>query len=476
MFRRQAIRFSVQPGGSPAVVIVLVLALMAAFVSGKLVTGVDDFTKAVIISLALIVMVATFLDTNIGLIVILLSMLLSPELEAGATPGRAVVLRAEDLLLIVVSLTWLTKMAFQKQLPLVRSTPLNAPIGLYVALLCFSTVKGMITGNVIPLKGMFYVLKLVEYFILYFIVVNHVTTERQVRIFLGVLLFTSLIVGIYGNTHIGSGSRISAPFEGEGEPNTLGGYLLFILSIVGGIILHYRQKRPLYVILFLFLIPTFVFTLSRSSYMGLIATLFTFVTITADRRVVNSILIITAAIILFVSFGPEKVRRRVVDTFTPEAQQEVKKFGMLQLGPSPAARVISWKDTMTKAFPRKPIFGYGMTGIGFLDSQYILVLGETGLAGFAVFTWLFVRIWRTASRNYRELEDPLNKGLVLGYLAGLAGLLVQAIGTNTFIIIRIAEPFWFFTAIVVKLVDIETGKSQMEDLLRKSPLSYGGVS
>jgi hypothetical protein len=51
----------------------------------------------------------------------------------------------------------------------------------------------------------------------------------------------------------------------------------------------------------------------------------------------------------------------------------------------------------------------------------------------------------------------------VGYLAGFAGLFFHAIGSNTFIIIRIAEPFWFFTAIVVKLVDIETGKAQMED-------------
>ena len=64
---------------------------------------------------------------------------------------------------------------------------------------------------------------------------------------------------------------------------------------------------------------------------------------------------------------------------------------------------------------------------------------------------------------YNKVENPLYKGLALGFLAGFAGLLFQAVGTNTFVIIRISEPFWFFTAIVVKLVDIETGKARMMD-------------
>jgi hypothetical protein len=42
----------------------------------------------------------------------------------------------------------------------------------------------------------------------------------------------------------------------------------------------------------------------------------------------------------------------------------------------------------------------------------------------------------------------------MGYLAGFAGLLTHGIGANTFIIVRIMEPFWFFTAIVVMLPDL----------------------
>jgi hypothetical protein len=43
----------------------------------------------------------------------------------------------------------------------------------------------------------------------------------------------------------------------------------------------------------------------------------------------------------------------------------------------------------------------------------------------------------------------------VGYLAGLVGLLVHSVGANTFIIVRIMEPFWFLTALIVMIPRFE---------------------
>jgi len=43
----------------------------------------------------------------------------------------------------------------------------------------------------------------------------------------------------------------------------------------------------------------------------------------------------------------------------------------------------------------------------------------------------------------------------MGFLAGFIGLLVHAVGANTFIIVRIMEPFWFILAIVIMLPELE---------------------
>ena len=65
---------------------------------------------------------------------------------------------------------------------------------------------------------------------------------------------------------------------------------------------------------------------------------------------------------------------------------------------------------------------------------------------------LILAIYRNA-RNARRIytEDPFYLGITTGYLAGLFAMLTHAIGANTFIIVRIMEPFWFLTAIVIMI-------------------------
>jgi hypothetical protein len=43
----------------------------------------------------------------------------------------------------------------------------------------------------------------------------------------------------------------------------------------------------------------------------------------------------------------------------------------------------------------------------------------------------------------------------LGFIAGFVGLLFHGLGANTFIIVRIMEPFWFMAALVVMIPKLE---------------------
>jgi len=148
---------------------------------------------------------------------------------------------------------------------------------------------------------------------------------------------------------------------------------------------------------------------------------------------------------------PSAVYERIKDTFTPSTYQQIKRFGGIPVGPSPAARLYAWKVLISENLPRYPILGWGVTGGGLVDSQYIRVLIETGLVGIMSFLWIIITLLKIAYRNLKILEEPLYKGITLGFLAGFVGLLFHAIGSNTFIIIRIMEPFWFFSAILILL-------------------------
>ena len=83
------------------------------------------------------------------------------------------------------------------------------------------------------------------------------------------------------------------------------------------------------------------------------------------------------------------------------------------------------------------------------------VLIDTGIVGIVAFLFLIGTVFRMALKAHRSCSDPLFRGVILGYLGGFAGILVHALGANTFIIVRIMEPFWFLTAMVIMMPQIE---------------------
>ncbi len=69
-----------------------------------------DFAYILLIAFAVFLVV--FVRTELGLYLVIFSMLLSPKLGSGSgelAEGRRVVIRTEDLVLIVVAFTWLAK-------------------------------------------------------------------------------------------------------------------------------------------------------------------------------------------------------------------------------------------------------------------------------------------------------------------------------------------------------------------------------
>jgi O-antigen ligase len=161
------------------------------------------------------------------------------------------------------------------------------------------------------------------------------------------------------------------------------------------------------------------------------------------------LLVITAP--LFVSsLLPAPVSRRIAQTFQPERGQATIRLGGVAFDPSTSERLISMQQAF-RAWAERPFLGWGVTGFKFMDTQYARTLVETGLVGFGAFLALLWAIFRSGLASLKRLELPEDRGLALGFVAGLAGLMFHAIGANTFIIVRIMEPFWFFAGIVVAL-------------------------
>lgn len=427
---------------------VFIILIISIFI-GQIISGFS-YKFALALILGSTVFIVTLINTDAGLAILIFSMLLSPEIILGQVPGRDIVVRFDDLLLVVITFTWLAKTAINKGLALFIKTPVNKAMSLYLLVCLLATLRGIIFGYVVPAKGLFYILRYAEYFLLFILVANQIHGKKQIKFFLSAFFIVCAIVSIYGIIQIPGGVRVSAPFEGEvGEPNTFGGYLLFILCLATGISLQnvpQKLKMTLFGLGILIIIP-FFYTLSRASYLAIIFSFLTFIVLSKKRVIL--VTLVATLIVCGVVFKPESVFSRVEYTFQ-ERQLGLARIGNIYLDSSSSARIFSWKEGI-KAWTKNPIFGRGVTGFAFIDSQYVLTLPELGIIGFLALIWLLWSIFKHSFNVLRKMEDELDKGLTLGFVAGFIGLCTHALTANTFIILRIMEPFCFILGIIMVL-------------------------
>jgi len=438
-------------------VMILFIALLALFLSG----GVE--LKMMILLLGVISSAICFFNTEMALYLIIFAMLFSPEfsLGGGLEEERSLVIRIEDVVIVIVFLSWVLKTTIYKGLGLIVRTPLNNAILIYISATLLSTLWGSLVGEVSLLSGLLYVFKYMEYFLVFFLFVSNLEDRSQIKRFVVVAFIVAIFTALYAIIQIPQGVRVSAPFEGtSGEPNTLGGYLILIISVSAGLLMTLEDrkiKRYLIGVIALLSIP-FVFTLSRSSYIAVIPMFITMFFFSKKKLILAALMLILLVLSPFML--PERVKGRVTETFVPYPGYEGTETLLgKDLDPSTSARITSFRHALSK-WSEKPLLGWGVTGIGLIDSMYFRVLAETGFLGIAAFFYLIYRIIVFLYSTFKEARDRLLKGLSFGMLLATLALLAHSIGAATFIIVRIMEPFWFFMATIFLLSKIE--KSTME--------------
>ena len=438
-----------------------ILLAAIALLTGAMVAQVTP-TRMLVYICAVVIFVVSFIRIDWGLYILIFSMLLSPEIIAGHTGSsslsRGVTLRLEDFLLVLIGVSWFARNAVMKELGLFLKTPLNKPILFYMLTCVLSTGFGFMAGRLELKTGLLYVLKYSEYFIVFFMLVNHVRTGAQLKRFVFCLFLTAFIVSAVGILQIPGGGRVSAPFEGPaGEPNTFGGYLLFVGMVAAGMAAKTRERKTRHLLLLLIvcMLPPFFFTQSRSSYMAFVPALLVLGFMTERRLIIVGL--VSVGLLLSPLFLPSIVKNRILYTFNQPEEPGQITIGELRLDTSTSARLQSWQEALSD-FPTHPLLGHGVTGYTFVDAQIPRVLAETGLIGFSAFIYLLYSVFKLTLKRLRQTEDPYYKGLIMGFTAGFVGLVVHSLGTNTFILVRIMEPFWFFVGIITVLPAIEAGQ------------------
>ena len=441
-------------------VAILVIVILFSIITGFGITKVSA-PLALVGTIAISGAIICFVWPPISLYFLIFSMLLSPEFGDRSTQGGGVTIRLDDLILALISFSWLAKSSLHKELGLFPKTPLNRGITGYVMICLFSTVLGGLFGK-INISGFMFVLKYFEYFMVFYMAVNFINTRKQAKLFLILILVTYAIVSLYALSQLPLGGRVSTPFEGkEGEPGTLGGYLILLMSVSIGVLLTSESRRVKLLLTGIIVISfiALMATQSRATWMGLPVIYICFIAMSKKRLMLLGVLVAIIAIGPFIM--PEEYKERYSGTFKKEKGYNASVGGKsLALDSSATERVQSWQGTL-KDFKNHPIFGYGINGYWFIDGQYFRTLVELGIVGMSLFMFMLYQIGRFLLAAHRIASDNLTKGLTMGLFAGFLALLVHCIGSNTFIVVRIMEPFWFLMEIVVVLYQIDKKESEV---------------
>lgn len=417
--------------------------------------------------IAIIVVLFTLIDVEFGIYCLVAGMLLSPEVPIPwiVLPSRLVVIRIDDIMIIMVGVAWFAQTAVRGKLDLLVPTPLNKPILWFTFLTILSTARGSFTGSVgSPLTAFFYVLKFMEFFLLYFLIVNTVTSEAQVQRIMTAYFLTLVVVACWSTWDaviMGVHGRATTPFQNEEEPGTLGGYLLFSFALAFGLANYVRGffERAMYLVIMALIIPPFLYTLSRGSYLAFFPMFISVMLLSRHKLIPLFLLVIFLAASPWL---PAVTRERVQYTFQNRLENIVSSDPeqQVEFDPSSAARLERYQGVIAQ-WEYRPLLGQGVTGVGFVDSQFIRVLGEVGILGLLTLFWIFKNLFHTTLRLYRSLPNGYMKGLVLGFIAGAIGLIFHGATSNTFTVVRIAGPFWALTGLAIVIYKIHQSEVEL---------------
>lgn len=388
-----------------------------------------------------VVVLAVMRRPFLGVVLVLLSMLLSPEIDASD-----IKLRLEDLLLPLLAVAMAVRMSLPHARRKLHLGKLGIPIFAIVGANAVASIHGVLCGYVQPLESFLWNLKSWEFFGFYILALNAVDESSDAAEYTKIIIWVFFGIAVYAcfqipETEIYTVNRLTAPFEGAPEPTTLGGYMTIILGVVVASALQAQDRRSRFALwgLSIFCMVPIIFTLSRTTYVSCGLMLFLVAILSRNASMFFSLLLLLllAPIVL-----PGQAIERVRMTF-----QGTGAFG---LDSSTLERVEVWRKAWD-ALDIHPLVGFGLPQ-QILDSQFVRVIVETGVLGLAAWVLFFAAAVRIGLRVLRkETATPFDRALAVGYVAGTVALLVHALGATTFWITRIMEPYMFLSGLVAAI-------------------------
>lgn len=106
-----------------------------------------------------------------------------------------------------------------------------------------------------------------------------------------------------------------------------------------------------------------------------------------------------------------------------------------------------------EAFKRNIFLGSGYSSISLAtDNNYLRILGETGILGLLSFTLIFIIFGIYSYRLLPNIEKGMNRSFVIGVIAGLFGLGLNAILIDVFVASKVAFVMWMLMGLSMAIL------------------------
>ncbi|TSC93142.1 MAG: O-antigen polymerase [Candidatus Berkelbacteria bacterium Licking1014_7] len=395
-------------------------------------------------------------------------------------------LKINHILGILLIIFWLLKLLFTRQK--IAKSGIGAPILLIILAFLLSFYN-----NQLPLRSVPY-LALNLFVLLIFLIFSQCLSNfsrlNKIQNILIVSLTMACIFGIFQffGDMIGLPNSITGldpgytkqvfgfprPQAFSREPLYFGNLLLLGVGFCFAMLDQKKKIKYFYPSLIIFVMMIFA-TLSRGAIIGLLLFLFLW-TITNIKKITPkiisylsiSIILIVVLSVGFFSFLGSDLKTKFLNHLTIKDLQ----IG----GESTQGRLLAYQDGW-QAFKSSPITGVGIANFGaykigfdtdnpsindIINNEYLEMLAETGVIGFAAFMILLFYIFWRSIYSFRICQNPTMKNYIKTLSLAMLAILFQYNFFSTFSILHI----WVGLGILVAVQNMALANSNLPDSYR----------
>ncbi len=344
-----------------------------------------------------------------------------------------------------------------------HSTCLNRSI-LFFILVCFLAI---LSCSFLEQSFKSFVTKTLEWFIIFFIVVEFLNQRKYIWLAVGVFLFSSFAVSldailqfyflgrdIFFAYPLEEAKRATASFH---YANSLAAFLLFVSVLSFSLIFHKQKQRLIFFIIFLTSMWSFGLSFSRAGWIAIVVSFLWALFYLKKKWIGYTLLalgIFVASFYLLASTGLEQEFRMDLENIS-------KTWDW---------RVMLWKESWTM-IADKPFFGHGLNMFMTIFQQYrsnhylspsyahncyLQMAAEIGIVGLITFLLLLMKFFKEMHSRIKRIYpgDKSLKFLLVGLISGVLGFLVHSLFDNDLYSLKLSAQFWITMGMAISVCQL----------------------